>query len=409
MVINIVQSLRKFVYNCQKTPIAWLQLKHQRNQTISGIIGIICITSILFLQVGLRNSFLEGVLQIPFNLNADILLVNSVSSSILQPVSFSSRHLYQSLADEHVAAVMPFYITGTKWKDAQHRLHRIRVNVIGIPTNNLALNLKGVAEHLNQIQPNESALFDRISRHEFKPIIEEFIARNHAIVEIQTASAKEFERLNVTGLFELGVNNAYDATFIVNETTFIKLFARDKDKIDVGLIQLKSGHNSPEIIRQVVENLKNNLPQNIHVFSKSDLIKNERIFHESNSPIGFVFTFMMMVTILISIFILYQILYVKIANNLGNYATLKAIGFSHISLVMIVIQESLILGIAGYIPGVIVSTLAFAYLADATKLLIQMEPLTAAMIFGLICLICLLSAVISLIKLQEADPIEIFS
>lgn len=118
---------------------------------------------------------------------------------------------------------------------------------------------------------------------------------------------------------------------------------------------------------------------------------------------------MMMVTILISIFILYQILYVKIANNLGNYATLKAIGFSHISLVMIVIQESLILGIAGYIPGVIVSTLAFAYLADATKLLIQMEPLTAAMIFGLICLICLLSAVISLIKLQEADPIEIFS
>lgn len=278
MVINIVQSLRKFVYNCQKTPIAWLQLKHQRNQTISGIIGIICITSILFLQVGLRNSFLEGVLQIPFNLNADILLVNSVSSSILQPVSFSSRHLYQSLADEHVAAVMPFYITGTKWKDAQHRLHRIRVNIIGIPTNNLALNLKGVAEHLNQIQPNESALFDRISRHEFKPIIEEFIARNHAIVEIQTASAKEFERLNVTGLFELGVNNAYDATFIVNETTFIKLFARDKDKIDVGLIQLKSGHNSPEIIRQVVENLKNNLPQNIHVFSKSDLIKNEKYF-----------------------------------------------------------------------------------------------------------------------------------
>jgi putative ABC transport system permease protein len=409
MAINIVQSLRKFVYSCQKTPIAWLQLKYQRTQTISGIIGIICITSILFLQVGLRNSFLEGVLQIPFNLNADILLVNSVSSSILQPVSFSSRHLYQSLADEHVAAVMPFYITGTKWKDAQHRLHRIRVNIIGIPTNNLALNLKGVAEHLNQIQPNESALFDRISRHEFKPIIEEFIARNHAIVEIQTASAKEFERLNVTGLFELGVNNAYDATFIVNETTFIKLFARDKDKIDVGLIQLKSGHNSPEIIRQVVENLKNNLPQNIHVFSKSDLIKNERIFHESNSPIGFVFTFMMMVTILISIFILYQILYVKIANNLGNYATLKAIGFSHISLVMIVIQESLILGVAGYIPGVIVSSLAFAYLADATKLLIQMEPLTAAMIFGLICLICLLSAVISLIKLQEADPIEIFS
>jgi len=109
---NLIQYLREyfrqFINGCQKTSIAWLQLRYQKNQTISGIIGIICITSILFLQVGLRNSFLEGVLQIPFNLNADILLVNSVSSSILQPVSFSSRHLYQSLAADHVAAVMPF-------------------------------------------------------------------------------------------------------------------------------------------------------------------------------------------------------------------------------------------------------------------------------------------------------------
>ncbi len=304
---------------------------------------------------------------------------------------------------------MPFYITGTKWKDNRQKLHRIRVNVIGIPTTNLALNLKGIADQLNKIEPKESALFDKISRHEFKPIIEEFMAKNQAAVEIQTASVKEFERLNVTGLFELGVNNAYDATFIVNDTTFINLFARDRDKIDVGLVQLKAGYNSPKIIEQVVDQLKHYLPQNIRVFSKSDLIQNERIFHESNSPIGFVFNFMMIVTILISVFILYQILYVKIANNLGNYATLKALGFSHLSLVTIVLQESLILGIAGYIPGILVSSLAFAYLADATKLLIQMEPITAIIIFGLICLICLLSAVISLIKLQEADPIDIFS
>ena len=329
---GLSQSLRQFINGCHKTSIAWLQLRHEKNQTISGIVGIICITSILFLQVGLRNSFLEGVLQIPFNLNADILLVNSVSSSILQPVSFSSRHLYQALAADHVGAIMPFYITGTKWKDHRQKLHRIRVNVIGIPTANVALNLRGVADNLNKIQASESALFDRISRHEFKPIIEEFTTRNQAQVEIQTASAKEFEKLNVTGLFELGVNNAYDATFIVNDTTFIKLFARDRDKIDVGLIQLKAGHNSHEIIDQVVTQLKQILPRNIRIFSKSDLIKNERSFHESNSPIGFVFNFMMIVTVVISIFILYQILYVKIANNLGNYATLKALGFSHLSL-----------------------------------------------------------------------------
>jgi putative ABC transport system permease protein len=407
--MSALQYLKSIGNGLQRVPIAWLQLKYQRNQTISGIVGIFSITLILFIQLGLRNAFLEGALQLTLGFNSDIFLVNAVSSTILQPVPFSSRHLYQALALDTVESVTPFYITSTKWIDRVNQLHRIRVNVIGIPPDSLALDLKGVRENISKIKLENQALFDANSRNEFKPIIDEFRSRGNALAEIQTASIKSVNEVNVAGLFELGVNNAYDATFIVSQNTFVNLFSRDVNKIDIGLIKLKDRYNFQTEIDKTVAELRTYFPKSINIYSKSELVSNERIFHETNSPIGFIFKFTLIGAIFISIFILYQILYVKIANNLENYATLKAIGFSHISLVVIIIQESIMLGIAGYIPGILVSNIAYQYLANVTKISIQMNFTSAISVFGLICLICLISATLSLLKLREADPVDVFS
>jgi putative ABC transport system permease protein len=136
--------IHPFINELQKIPIAWLQLRYQRNQTIAGIVGILCITFLIFMQLGLRNAFFEGALQLTLNLNADIVLVSSLSSTVLQPVSFSSRPLYQALALKNVEFVAPFYISSTQWYDRNQHVYRIRVNVIGIPPNVQILNLPGI-------------------------------------------------------------------------------------------------------------------------------------------------------------------------------------------------------------------------------------------------------------------------
>ena len=168
--MSALQYLKSIGNGLQRVPIAWLQLKYQRNQTISGVVGIFCITLILFIQLGLRNAFLEGALQLTLGFNSDIFVVSAVSSTVLQPVPFSSRYLYQSLALNTVESVTPFYITSTKWIDRINQLHRIRVNVIGIPPDSLCLDLKGVRENIPKIKLENQALFDVNSRNEFKPM-----------------------------------------------------------------------------------------------------------------------------------------------------------------------------------------------------------------------------------------------
>ncbi|MBD2563050.1 MULTISPECIES: FtsX-like permease family protein [Nostoc] len=400
--------IRRFVIELQKIPIAWLQLRYQRNQTIAGIVGIFCITFLIFMQLGLRNAFLEGALQLPLNFNADIVLVSSLSSTVLQPVTFSSRPLYQALALKSVESVAPLYITSTQWYDRNQSLYRIRVNVIGIPSNIQTLNLPGLKENIEKLNKQKFALFDRNARNEFNPIIAEFNERRESSAEVLAGATGSLRELRVVGLFELGVNNAYDASFVINPTTFSQLFGRSLTKIDVGLIKLKSNTNSKDNIERTVEQLRSYLPRNIKVFSKSELITREKIFHENNSPMGFIFRFILIIAVIISIFILYQILYVKVTHNLASYATLKALGFSQKSLVSIVFQEAIFLVIAGYIPGGIISCLAYDYLVKITKIFIQMTVESAFFVLGLVCIICLISAGLSLLKVKDADPVDVF-
>jgi putative ABC transport system permease protein len=400
--------IQRYLIELRKIPIALLQLRYQRNQTIAGVIGIICITFLLFMQVGLRNAFLEGALQLPLNFDADIVLISSLSSTALQPVTFSSRPLYQALALKQVKSVAPLYITSTQWYDKNNSVYRIRVNVMGISLNVPTLKLPGVEANLQKLNKQKFALFDQNARNEFYPIIGDVKAKGESSAEIQVGNSSSLRELRVVGLFELGVNNAYDASFITSSTTFSELFGRDETKIDVGLIKLKPEFKSHVNIEQTVKQLRSYLPTTIKVFSKTELIQREKIFHENNSPMGFIFRFILIMAVVISIFILYQILYVKVTHNLGNYATLKALGFSQKSLVSVVIQEAIILVIAGYIPGIILSYLAYDYLLNVTKIFIQMSVGVALFVLSLVSLICLISAGLSLFKVKDADPVEIF-
>lgn len=390
-----------------KISIAWLQLKYYWRQSIAGAVGIFCITFLLFIQLGLRDAFLEGALQLPLNFDAHIVAMSALSATALQPVAFPFNSLYQSLGLQEIESVSPVYIASTQWLDRERSLFRIRVNVIGIPTHIQTLNLPGVSENLWKLNRRGFSLFDRNARHEFSSIIKQVKEQGDALAEIRSGTVL-LRQLRVVGLFELGVNNAYDATFLTGSPTFIDLFDRQENSIDIGLIKMKDD-SDPITIKKTVIALRKYLPKEVKILSKSELIKQERIFHENNSPIGFIFRFILIIAVVISIFVLYQIFYVRVSNNLENYATLKALGFSQVVLFKIVVQEALALGIIGYVPGILISSLTYVYLARVTKIVISMNLRAASIVFSLVILICLVSASLALIRLKDADPIDLFS
>ena len=83
-------------------------------------------------------------------------------------------------------------------------------------------------------------------------------------------------------------------------------------------------------------------------------------------------------------------------------------GYRDRYLVGVLLQESLILAICGYIPAFIVSSLIYDIAAFLTLLPIYMTAQRSIMVFLLTVTMCLISGLTAIRKLQAADPADIF-
>jgi len=106
--------------------------------------------------------------------------------------------------------------------------------------------------------------------------------------------------------------------------------------------------------------------------------------------------------------IVYQILYSDVSEHLSEFATLKAIGYSDRTLFWMVLQESIILSVFGFIPGVLLALIVYQIARSATVLPIQMTVMRLVVVFPLTVIMCAVSGALAVRKLRYADPAEIF-
>jgi putative ABC transport system permease protein len=119
---------------------------------------------------------------------------------------------------------------------------------------------------------------------------------------------------------------------------------------------------------------------------------------------------------IVGIVIVYQILHTEVSDQLPEYATLKAMGYTDRYLFSIVLQEALLLAILGFLPGMAASIGLYQIAQSATLLPIVMKTERAIFVLILTVIMCvssgsngLPSAIsIAIRKLQAADPADLF-
>jgi putative ABC transport system permease protein len=106
--------------------------------------------------------------------------------------------------------------------------------------------------------------------------------------------------------------------------------------------------------------------------------------------------------------IVYQILFSDVASHLKEYATLKAMGYSGFYLARVVLGAALILAVAGFLPGLALSTFLYDVVGSATFLPLRMEPALAMTVFGMIFSMCAIAGLLAVRKLRDANPADMF-
>ncbi|MEM9927196.1 MAG: ABC transporter permease DevC [Cyanobacteria bacterium P01_D01_bin.50] len=381
-----------------KTPIAWRQLMKDKIRLGIAVAGIAFANILIFAQMGFEASLFSSSTAPHKILNADLVIVNRHFESLYSVKTFSRRRLHQALGFKGVESVSPLYIGLGSWKNPQ-TLHTQTILVFGTDPRTIAFKLPQINQNIYQLQKPDTVLFDQTSLPAFGPIATLF--KQQSIVETELNGIK----VRVGGLFSLGTSFAAYGNLITSDTTFLNLFPNTFiSEIQLGLVKLKSNAD----IKQVSENLETGLPNDVMIFTASTFEDAEKAYWAKATPIGFIFGLGVIVSFIVGIMVVYQIMYSDVVNHLPQYATLKAMGYRDRYLIGVLVQESLILAVLGYIPGFALSLGLYKLAANSTMLPIFMTPQRSIAVFLLTVIMCLISGTTAIRKLQSADPADIF-
>lgn len=381
----------------KKTPLAWLQLTRQKTRFLVAISGIAFADVLIFIQMGFEGALYDAAIKPHRSLQADLVMVDPQLQTLFAVKSFPRERLFQSLGYDGVASVSPVYFSTGQWRNPETRLSR-NILVWGIDPAKSVFNLPEINQSLDQIKPLNRVLFDQAGRPEYGPIAPLF--NQNGTVETEIGSTA----VQVTGLFTLGASFAADGNVIASDSTFLELFQRKSNEIEIGLITLEPGAD----VRSVQALLQQALPNDVSILTPEEFGDVEKNYWASGTGIGFIFGLGVIMGFVVGIVIVYQILYSDVSDHLPEYATLKAMGYTDRYLLMVLMQEALLLAVLGFLPSFLLSIGLYQLTYAATMLPIVMRAERAVNVFVLTVIMCFVSGAIALRKLQSADPADIF-
>ena len=382
----------------RRIPLSWMLLTRQPVRLFVALAGISFAGILMFMQLGFRDGLFDASVTVHRLFDADLVLISPRSASSVRMAGFPRRRLIQTLADPSVEGVTPVHWGLMLWRNPETRRNRAILALGFNPDDPFFLD-PGLAEQTGVLKQKGRILFDRLSRPEFGPIADWY--NDGKVVETEIAG----NRVRVEGLVSLGTSFGADGNLLTSTETFLDLMPqKSPGGIEVGLIRLQPG-TDPDL---AVERLQQRIPDDVTVLTKQGFIDFEQNYWKSSTSIGFIFTLGAAMGFVVGCVIVYQVLYTDVSDHLPEYATLMAMGYRMSHLLGVVMREGFYLAALGYVPAYLAGQGRYWFVRDATKLPVGMDPARAITVLVMILVMCMLSSLLAMRRLIDADPAEIF-
>ncbi len=381
-----------------RAPIAWSQLSHGRIKLLLAIAGVLFADVLMWMQLGFLDAMFESATFVPQRVSADLVMIHPQSQALFRMTQFSQRALHRVPAHPEVESIQAGYVGICDWRNPWTQRDR-QIFVYGFEPFRVPMDVPGLAEGWGQLRNPDVCLFDKKSRIEFGDVPKALAEGREVQAELNR------RKTQVVGLVEIGASFAVDGNLMTTDTNFLRTFPERKSGwIDFGLIRLKPGSD----ITSVQKDLQATVGKEVSLLTRQEFVEFEKAYWQKNAPIGFIFTMGTAIGFLVGFVVVYQILHTDVANHLPQYATLKAIGFTDGFLWRIVLQESFILAILGYVPSVLFAFGMYRVAAEATHLPLRLTAFRAVLILLMTVTMCFFSGSVAVRKLRSADPADVF-
>jgi putative ABC transport system permease protein len=378
--------------------LAWLQLRRETLRLVIALSGVAFAVVLIFMQLGFSDALFTSAVNVHRRLDGDIFFISPHSNYLATMKVFSRRRLYQALGFEGVESVASVYTLLRPWVNPWNGTAR-DIFVVGVDPADHVFTIPEIDAGREVLKRPDVVLFDEASRPEYGPVAARVKAGEPVSTEVNR------RHVDIKGLFRLGTSFGIDGTIVTSDLNFLRMFPeRSPGLISIGVIKLKPGVD-PEAMTQT---LASRLDKDVLVLTKDRYIAREKDYWGRATPIGYVFSFGVIMGLVVGGIIVYQILFADISDHLAEYATLKAMGYRNRYLIGVVLMEAVILAVIGYLPGVAICVWLYRLTESATQLPMQMWVSTSALVLVLTIAMCAVSGLIAVRKIRSADPAEIF-
>ncbi len=380
-------------------PLGWLQLKAQKLRLVAAITGITFAVILIFVQLEFREALFVSAVRYHTAMDYDLAMLSPKTDFMVSSKQFPRSRLYQVLGFEGVESVTAVYMRLVSWRNPADPSNARNILAIGFDPSEQGFNRLLSSEQKEAIKIPDQVIFDRRGRDEYGPVRDLLDAGQPVSAEIND------RRVAVASMYEVGTSFGLDGGVISSDLNFLRILpTRKKSAIDFGLIKLEPGQDAAEVQARIRESV----PMDVRVLTRQEFMDLEIQYWNKTTPIGYIFAFGAVMGLIVGLIIVYQILFVDVQDHLKEYATLKAMGYTHGYLRNVVLQEAIILAVLGFIPGLGIAHLVFTKGADATRLPLEMSVQSAAGVFVLTVAMCAGSGLMALRKLRAVDPAEVF-
>lgn len=378
-------------------PIAWEQLSGDKKRFFVALLGITFAVAMMLFQMGLRNALYKQVVGPLELLDGEVVIVGANYEYFGVGKGFAQIRMFQALADEDVESATGIKLGCMSFKNVDDGRERDIFVIAFDPSKNVFLS-DDIKESQDYLKRDGAVLFDRLSRSQYGKVAEKFEREGSVRTEVAG------KRAMIRGLVKIGATFAADGNVLMSLRTFSDIWNEPEGVYSVGVLKLREGAD-PE---KVAKSLEKILPSDVRVMTKEKFIQNEKNYWAERTPIGFVIGASMAVAIFVGAVIVYQILYTDVTDHLSEYATLKAIGFGDSFFVWIIVQESFILSVMGFVPGTVLAEILYVLTRSVAGMQTYMAPSSLAIVFGLSLSMCLIAGLLATRKLRKANPADIF-
>jgi putative ABC transport system permease protein len=380
-----------------RLPIGWLQLIHQRGRFAAALSGVAFANVLVFVQLGLMNSMGASTLRPYEFFQADIMISAADANTLVEGGNVARQWMLQAMADPDVVDGMGLLVANVPWDRGETD---ISLTTFGIDPFRPQFLAPEITADIDLLQVQGAAIIDRMARGLAQE--EAAAIRPHTPMSFETQGGT----LTAYATFAGGGGFGGDGYLLVSDQTFLSLFpARSSGAPDHILLRLRSGADPGAVAARLRELIAD---PTLRIRSYADAMAQELRFQQTQRPTGVIFGFGVLIGVLVGIVIVYQVLSADVADHMREYATFKAMGYGQGFFLGVVVEEAVILGVFGFVPGVIAGWGILTLMAVVTTLPLYISFGMALTVFVGTVFFSALSGMIATRKLAGADPADLF-